>query len=1054
MEEEPTSKSTDGVPAPSLPERMIPPPPLPETKHVEDLMAKSLSHYHRHRYKDAKLVLEQALKAVRQIASQDDASQLLLARVLGNLANTSKELLDYDNAVTLYEEALQVFARVGDKKREGIILFNAAFTYKTMRNWQDVIRLMEYRLTLGDALTEDVVKKAQDLLSEAHEAIETQRKADELKQLQQQLYRAKLLVQSRQDNKALLKLTQVYAEAEQCTIVQIQANCLVQLARVHFRIGQKEAALDELNRACALHRACKEDPKGEHTALGDLAALLISTQRSEQAIAVLQQKVELTTNEQERIELITRITQMRADVNAVEVVVPAASQFINSMGGNRSEGELQLQRAELDAKRERELMQLCFKDIPFHGVLQRAEQAQQTLDQLIPLLRTTAEGEDQYGKILLSGLLQTNVAANFFGVGNNGTEKAKFKEPGTLGKALNTIRHDVHVSSEEARQLAGQMQDSIIHPLTKHKEHLKAATKRLNVLALRSSTALKKATYTVDQAKSVHSKLYDSVEKTRKQLEAVDPKSKDFTKKQITLSNKLNKLVVQREEAKDKIRQAIDQKEMQECTHSADIISLADDYQRAEIMRIDVVKEHMLDIVKLQLRAMDKRRKRLLTVVNAVESIDSTSDVRLYAHNRCVQNMLTRSRAKSINQAQKTKSSDGSGKGGKGGSGGSGVGSGTSIGGRRRGSSDPHKNDHDQHYESSHRLLKEIVMGLFADAELNDTNFQKKTIEQHEAAKREAVQRKEEEEKVRQEQKGQAKENDTSLNKNNENNENNQRKDPPPPPLSIKSIDDINANVKDYSALFHHESNRTMFVKLLNLQRSKVQDVGIGYNALSTLMCNYLDCCAKQSDVRSAKMIMIMSETFYRNRTVIVGKTKTADPHTKAATKAAMARAALQLEGRTDTREYLQTHIRQHEIWHNPHFWEEAFFMSCREEVRKHMERASELAAQKPEEFQRVYVNICFGQLGSYALNMINFGVSIEMTRLFVEKMASVNNLNQDQKQMLIENANAVAMSAIAAGENRRDSVVAPKFSESPRRISASGSVGDGGGEDVQVEYM
>ena len=83
---------------------------------------------------------------------------------------------------------------------------------------------------------------------------------------------------------------------------------------------------------------------------------------------------------------------------------------------------------------------------------------------------------------------------------------------------------------------------------------------------------------------------------------------------------------------------------------------------------------------------------------------------------------------------------------------------------------------------------------------------------------------------------------------------------------------------------------------------------------------------------------------------------------------------------------------------------------------------------------------------------MINFGVSIEMTRLFVEKMASVNNLSQDQKHMLMENANAVAMSAIAAGENRRDSVVAPKFSESesPRRTNAS--VGDGGAEDV--EYM
>jgi tetratricopeptide (TPR) repeat protein len=979
------------------------------TKHAEDIIGNALSYYHRQRYKDAKSQFEQAVKVIRAIYP---IPHLLLARALGNLANTCKELKDFNGAVKLYEEAIIAFAQTGDKTKQGIILMNAAYTYKLIGKWKDVKRLCEQRLTLGDELKEEVVQKAQDLLNQSMAAIEVKRKAEELKMLQQKLDLAKLLV-NRQDDGALLKLAEVYSEAERCKVVQVQANCLVQMARVHYRIGQKDISLEELNRACALHRACKHDINGEHTALGDLAALLISTQRPEQAIAVLQQKVELTTNEQERIELVTRITQMRADANSVNVAVP--SQFINSVGGNRSEVELQLQRAELDAKKERELMQLCFKDIPFDDVLKRAEQAQQTLDQLIPLLRTHAEAEDQYGKVLSSGLLQTNVAANFFG-GSGLSEKAKFKEPGTLGKALTTIRQDYKISSEQSRALASKMQDVVIDPLTKHKEQLKAATKRLNTLALRSSAALKKAFHTVDQAKTAHKKLNDSEERTRKQLEAVDPNSKDGPKKQINLSKKLSKLVVQREEAKDKIRHVEVQKEMQKSQHSADIMSIADDYQRAELMRIDVVKEHALEIVKLQIEAMEKRQKRLKLIMNTIQSIDSTSDVRLYAHNRNVQNILTRNKNKLGGSKGGSKNSD--------------VICGGSIGRGKRENNDETTNDNDDRFESSHRLLKEIVMGVFADAELKDTNFRKKTIAKDETA---------ESKKLKQD----------DVSDNCDDGDGEEKKQIEDIPLLAKSIDDIDANMKDYSALFHHESNRTMFVKLLNLQRSKVQDVGIGYHVLSALMCNYLNCCAKQSDVKSAKMIMIMSETFYRNRTVITGG---CDKNNKVDEEAAAnKRAALKLDGRTDTREYLQTHIRQHEIWHNPHFWEEAFFMSCREEVRKHMKRASELAANEPAEFKRVYVNICFGQLGSYALNMINFGVSIDMTRAFIEKMSDVNNLTKEQKCMLLDNANAVATSAKEAGVSRRGSVVAPKFSDSPKARLASGSISS---QTEEVEYM
>ena len=104
-----------------------------QTQQVEDLMTKSLQHYHRHRYKEAKVALEESLATARTI---NPLPHLLVARALGNLANTSKELHDHVHAVELYEEALTMFAHVGDKKREGIILFNAAYTYKTLRRWK------------------------------------------------------------------------------------------------------------------------------------------------------------------------------------------------------------------------------------------------------------------------------------------------------------------------------------------------------------------------------------------------------------------------------------------------------------------------------------------------------------------------------------------------------------------------------------------------------------------------------------------------------------------------------------------------------------------------------------------------------------------------------------------------------------------------------------------------------------------------------------------------------------------------------------------------------
>ena len=84
------------------------------------------------------------------------------------------------------------------------------------------------------------------------------------------------------------------------------------------------------------------------------------------------------------------------------------------------------------------------------------------------------------------------------------------------------------------------------------------------------------------------------------------------------------------------------------------------------------------------------------------------------------------------------------------------------------------------------------------------------------------------------------------------------------------------------------------------------------------------------------------------------------------------------------------------------HFWEEAILLSVREEVKKTLNRM-----QKPgqKEFNVAYQNICFGQLGSFALNMHNFGVSQEETEDFIYKMCLVIHLPDQMREMLLENS-------------------------------------------------
>lgn len=190
-----------------------------------------------------------------------------------------------------------------------------------------------------------------------------------------------------------------------------------------------------------------------------------------------------------------------------------------------------------------------------------------------------------------------------------------------------------------------------------------------------------------------------------------------------------------------------------------------------------------------------------------------------------------------------------------------------------------------------------------------------------------------------------------------------------------------------------------LFLRELNQQRTKKQDVGEGYERLAGVMSIFLDYCHAVHDVDSAKMMMIMSETFYRPQ-----------PELNADASA---------EGSSGpARQFIQTALVGHKMWRSLSFWEEAFYRSIREEVKKTYGRqlaasggadgAVPVALQPgSREWQYMYQQIVFGQLGSYAMNMRAFGVAEEAVDRVVQRLGHGNGLSEDYLQVLFSNAEA-----------------------------------------------
>lgn len=100
---------------------------------------------------------------------------------------------------------------------------------------------------------------------------------------------------------------------------------------------------------------------------------------------------------------------------------------------------------------------------------------------------------------------------------------------------------------------------------------------------------------------------------------------------------------------------------------------------------------------------------------------------------------------------------------------------------------------------------------------------------------------------------------------------------------------------------------RLSFLRALNLLRSQRHDVGSpAFSRLVRALWWLLDACLAQTDVQSARMAMIMGETFY------------------------FSPSGDQVEGKL----YVQRILRAHPVWKAEGFWEEQFYASVFEAVK------------------------------------------------------------------------------------------------------------------------
>lgn len=212
------------------------------------------------------------------------------------------------------------------------------------------------------------------------------------------------------------------------------------------------------------------------------------------------------------------------------------------------------------------------------------------------------------------------------------------------------------------------------------------------------------------------------------------------------------------------------------------------------------------------------------------------------------------------------------------------------------------------------------------------------------------------------------------------------------------------------------QRGRDAFILELNQFRSKNVELGEGFPALGAVLWDLLDHCREDNDVHSAKVIMMLSQTFYRKNllpSVLRSKETENSDNPPSSVGAEYNHTGEgsdifdddRLRDRAaDKREYLKEMLISHSIWRDESFWEQALWQCALEQLQSipYEKKWHDLDDESRLEAVRRIHSVIFSQVMAIIHSMMELGCSKEQTREFLYRMCVIHQLSERQRHNLL----------------------------------------------------
>ena len=188
------------------------------------------------------------------------------------------------------------------------------------------------------------------------------------------------------------------------------------------------------------------------------------------------------------------------------------------------------------------------------------------------------------------------------------------------------------------------------------------------------------------------------------------------------------------------------------------------------------------------------------------------------------------------------------------------------------------------------------------------------------------------------------------------------------------------------------QRGRDIFATILNQYRSKKCDVGKAYAALNALMWQTLDECATPPhDVHTAKVIMMLSQTFYSSEREEGEGDRDREKERERG-------------GRGGRRRYLKDQLVPHPLWQDAKYWELLLWECTIEQLHTipYPKRWYDMEeSDRNQAVKRVH-DVLTSQVMAVEHSMLELGCDQKLVREFVYRMCAIHQLGESQRHMLL----------------------------------------------------